>query len=180
MISKRLHPASFSNVNAQLAQMPNLLAEYEVTGSAVTQIDFTGLDIKTHKSYQIEVEIINPTASSTSLKFCINGDTTNTNYYTQEIVAGSTSLSAQRSNAPYIGYTLAGKYGYSNGFISLVNGYLKANIYENRHDATSVNIAQYSIVKTATVTNITQITLISTIANAIGVGSKVRIYRGDK
>ena len=35
----------------------SLLAEYTVTGSAVTSIDFSGLDINTHKSYRVEIEI---------------------------------------------------------------------------------------------------------------------------
>ena len=60
---------------ATRAYANSLLAEYIVSGSAVTSIDFSGLDINTHKSYRVEIDWINPTASPTAMSVFINGDT---------------------------------------------------------------------------------------------------------
>ncbi|WP_067176968.1 hypothetical protein [Sulfurospirillum sp. UCH001] len=157
-----------------------LLAEYVVTGSAVTSIDFTGLDINTHKSYRVEISIANATANSSGLYCFINGDTNLTNYYRELVQFDGTTIGANRANNPQI-ITLQ-----PSSSLSLTsnvqrgdNGYARAINFGNSSNGSSILKEDSTLVKTATVSNITQLTFTTSVVNAIAIGSKIRIYRGD-
>lgn len=156
-----------------------LLAEYVVSGSAVTSIDFSGLDINTHKSYIVELEIINPTGSTADISLFVNADTTQTNYYSQIFFAQGTTSSASISNASKLMTSRSSGSENSVVFIQKVNNYLKAMANGIGLNGSSMYWQTQSITKTAQITNITQLTFTSSIAGSIGVGSKIRIYRGD-
>lgn len=155
-----------------------LLAEYEVTGSAVTSIDFSGLDINTHKSYRVEIDILNATGSNSDVSLFVNNDTTQTNYYTQVFGASATTVSAARYNSNIAISLLASTRNCMTCFVSIISGYYKTRTLFTRGEA-SIESHTNVISKTSSITNITQLTLVSSIAKAIGIGSKVRIYRGD-
>jgi len=165
---------------ATRAYANSLLAEYEVTGSAVRSIDFSGLDINTHKSYMVEIDLINATATNGYVYCFINNDTVITNYYNQETTASAMALTGTRTNNPSIVYLDASSASSVSGNIFRnYNGNVTAlSIGRRLLSATTVQ-ASSTIQKTATVTNITQLTFTSQVASAIGVGSKIRIYRGD-
>ena len=156
-----------------------LLAEYTVSGSAVTSIDFSGLDINTHKSYRVEIELINATASGGALYCFVNGDTTLTNYWSQYFYANSTSVTSARQNNPQISTLIASSIASVQLSIEKVNGYTRITSSDNFNTSSSIAYEIFSSTKTATVTNITQLTFTSSVASSIGVGSKIRIYRGD-
>lgn len=156
-----------------------LLAEYTVIGSAVTSIDFSGLDVNTHKSYRIEVELINATASLFDCYCFVNGDTTITNYYSQVIDANSTTIVGGRYNYPSIGSVGASSTSQHNSLVLKANGYVNVRSHGGYLLGPSTRTTTTTTVKTSTVTNITQLTFTSSVASAIGVGSKIRIYRGD-
>jgi len=160
----------------------NLLAEYTVSGSAVSNIQFTGLDINTHKSYRVEVELINASASAIALYAFVNGDTTTANYYSQEGYFGGVAYSALRSNQPQVA-GVAGSMSFSATInLNLISGIpaLTAIIARNLGaSASSIEVEFTAVSKTASVANITQLDFTSSVASAIGVGSKIRIYRGD-
>lgn len=158
----------------------SLLAEYIVSGSAVTSINFSGLDINTHKSYRVEIEFINVTSLSNLYMF-INGDTTLTNYQSQVTTANATTSSSTRNNTPtciFVGTLL----GSNSMIIDIIktNGYISA-LFRGKVLMTS-NLNQVeigSVDKVASITNLTQLAFTAQVASAIGVGSKIRIYRGD-
>ena len=156
-----------------------LLAEYEVTGSAVTSIDFSGLDINTHKSYRIEFELINPVSNYIQYFIYINGDTTNSNYWSQSAVGSGGYMYPARDNSPTFGFVNANGRIFGNILVSLCGGipYLVAT--NARFTQTNLEVAMHAIAKTVGVANITQLTFTASVANSIAVGSKVRIYRGD-
>lgn len=154
------------------------IAEYEVTGSAVTSIDFTGLDINAHKSYRIELEAIDG-ATGSDISLYVNGDTTATNYYHQYIYANGASVSSGRANNPTVVAIISGTNSSSVINVLRVNGYPHILSLINRSGSSTIELIQRTIQKTGTVTNITQLTFTSNVANGIGVGTKVRIYRGD-
>lgn len=164
---------------ATTAYANSLLVEYEVTGSAVTSINFTGLDINTHKSYRIEVEAKNATATPTIVSMFVNNDTVATNYYCQYLVAGGTAVAGARANSANIFTKEASAKTNVIGNVSLVDGYMYSIFNSAKRDPSSIEIQNYSMAKTATVTNITQLTFTSSVANSIAVGSRIRIYRGD-
>jgi hypothetical protein len=156
-----------------------LFKEYTVSGSAVTTIDFTGLDINAHNSYSIELDITNVTASGAQIHMFINADTTVTNYYSQYSLASGTSLAGTRANNPTVSSFDANNIVKCNISLSKVIDKVRAiSSCCDLSDAT-VRVLNYSYAKVGTVTNITQITFTSTVASSIAIGSKIRIYRGD-
>ena len=158
-----------------------LLAEYEVTGSAVTSIDFSGLDINTHKSYRVEIDIYNPTGTQIDIYCFINGDTVLTNYYSQLLQGYSGSANGANNNNSRILQVINGQFASARCAICHLPLVVKPRVISqaSSYEGTSLVAQQYSVCKTATVANITQLTFTSTTASAIGVGSKIRIYRGD-
>ena len=158
----------------------NLLAEYTVTGSAVTSIDFSGLDINTHKSYRVEIELGNATVTTYYLHVYINNDTTVANYWSQELNASSTAIGGQRNQNPTIAVCEPSSVVISNclveQYFSGMPGVKSQNI---RNYGSAVYISLYSVSKSSTITSINRLTFTSTVANSISVGSTIRIYRND-
>lgn len=156
----------------------NLVFEHEVTGSAVTNIDVTGLDINLHKSYRIEIEFINPTISNSYLYMYINNDTVNTNYYNQQVIFTGTSTVSARENLPWVCFCEVGRQTSSvldliQTFGGRVHCFLKLS-----HEQGSSILANIGVLTHVNaLSNITQLTFTSSVANAIGVGSKIRIYK---
>lgn len=160
-----------------------ILAEYTVTGSAVTSIDFTGLDINLHKSYRIELELINATASLVLFYMFVNGDTTNTNYWSNysardHSTTGSSVLGVSINNAQ-VGSIIASSNSMFTINLSNVNGEPNANFIGKRNATITPSFNVGIMSKIATVANITQLTFKASVASSIGIGSKIRIYRGD-
>lgn len=59
-----------------------LLGDITVSGSAVTSVDFTGLNMKMGEEYLLVSTIYNPNGSSgVSYSLLFNGNNTETNYY---------------------------------------------------------------------------------------------------
>lgn len=154
-----------------------LLAEYTVSGSAVTSIDFSGLDINTHKSYRVEIDLV--CAGSGSVYLFINNDTTITNYYSQLISSNDTTIGGGRGNSSRIVDLITGDYHKCNLNVSLIYSKVVYNSFVNYSDDSNIQTYLFSGSKIATVANITQLTFTSSVASSIGVGSKIRIYRGD-
>jgi len=163
----------------------SLVAEYEVSGGAVTDIDFTGLDINSDVAYRIEFEFINALGSATSINMYVdNGgtlDTTDTNYYRQTVFASGTTITAGRGNLPTViamdasdrttGSGLLHKTGALTG-----NGRPMAEFNMTRASGSLVQFQSYNWSKTADVDNITKIRFSSATAGAIANGSRVRIF----
>ena len=156
-----------------------LLAEYEVTGAAVTSIDFTGLDINAHKSYRIELDLVSGTGSNGNVSAYINGDTTDANYYFQYVQGDGGSVIAARGAGPKIGYVYGGDVSVIVAWVQLVDGYMFAETRDTQGAPSALVANIRSIRKTATVSNITQITLAGQVTGMLGVGTKISIYRGD-
>jgi len=166
-----LNPANPNN--------PNLIQETEVTGAAVTSIDFTGLDINKDKSYRIEVEYLNAgTAASLSLFY--NNDTTVTNYYRQHTFGdGASTTSARVNNAIVIFTSSNSSICTATILVTLNNGYANAHCdFVRDIGATIINSTMTQAKTSATESNITQLTLTDDVGSQIAIGTKVRIYRG--
>jgi hypothetical protein len=163
-----------------------LLVETEVTGSAVTSIDLTGLDIATHKSYRIEVDWYNSSGSTATARLFVNGDTTVTNYDAQYLLTSATTVTGARENNANI-VSLVNDHSISAvihvGMVagSGSNNYARiTNFGYPDRVGTVIDLLLRTVAYRTSITNITQLTLSSSVAGALGVGTKVRIYRGDK
>ena len=165
--------------SAKGVDFKGLLAEFEVTGSPTTTINITGLDINAHKSYRIEVEIVG-VSGGVNIYMFINGDNTVANYYMQMTGYNNTTVSTSRQNQPRIG-NIGGAGVVMQGIVdcSLIGGIFHYRASSNYLTGSTVQGNDIWGNKVATVANITSIQIVSSTANHIGVGSKIRIYRGD-
>lgn len=157
---------------------PDCVVEHEVAGSAVTSIDFTGLDINTDKSYRLEINFINAGAGSGGAELYYNNDTTSTNYNSQQEIINGTSITGVRINTGRIIYANSGEASSFTAFISAPGGYATCKSYGHYVLATINGLRYTQNKKDVTVTNITQLTLTADLSLNIGVGSKIGIYRG--
>jgi hypothetical protein len=153
------------------------IADTEVTGSAVTTVSFTGLDLDSAKAYIIIAKFTNPTINTTEYKLYFNGDTTDTNYYYQYILADGATVSSGRSNSSrYLGVE-AGEEVIGFGTTQRdPAGYVKSSIFEARRDPATVLILQTAHTW-LTQANVTQMDFTSSVAGAIGVGSRIMIFK---
>lgn len=177
--------------NALSSLEETLVASHEVSGGAVTNIDFTGLDINKDETYRIEFEIENATALlSTIYMFVDNAgvlDTTAANYWAQSIFVSGAVSTPGRSNLPTVsvldailghgstGNILLHKLGPLTG-----NGRPMAESYFTRSHGSSINQQSITWSKGADVDNITKLRFSSTVAGAIANGSRIRIYKNKR
>lgn len=159
---------------------PTLLAEYEVTGSAVTSVQFTGLDINTHKSYRIEADLVLGPSGASTLFMYANNNVVVTDYYSQYLQGDASTISAARENNPAVCDITGGRAGFV-AFLAPFNNQFISKIQSHYIGTSAVN----TVVRTQTAPrytneNLTKLTFASTVVQGIGVGSKFRIYRGDK
>lgn len=160
----------------------DILAEYTVTGAAVTSIDFSGLDINAHGGgYEIELRLINATASAPDIYGFVNGDTVNGNYYYQLLSTSGASVSAGQAPQALIGYMNASAPTHIKLDVAIISSKANLMFFTNRGvGTTSPTLWHGNTSKQATVINITQLTFTSSVAGAIGIGSKIIIRRKDK
>ena len=158
----------------------NLLYEYTVTSSAVTSIVIPSLDIMFHDSYRIEIELFNATATAFSFFLYANGDTLASNYSTQmNLTTGTSTTSAVVANALF-GYCDSSSRSLTVATLSLLTGgFLRWLSSCSRGTMSLPSMSSMSGIKKASIPNLTQLTLTSSVANSIGIGSTIRIYRGD-
>lgn len=166
-----------NGVNAPLG----LLYETVVTGAAQTSITIPSLDIVTHKDYRIEIEVFNPTASAVTLKLYTNGDVTAANYAAQSVLSSSTTTTSAATADALIGYVDASSRSLTNANLSLsTDSYYRWTALCSRGSMTLPTLSTISGIKKATITNLTSLTLTASVASSIGIGSRIRIFRGDQ
>lgn len=158
-----------------------LLYEFIVTGSAVTSINVPNLDITLHDNYQVEIDFKNAAASAVTLSLYANGDVTATNYASQAILSSSTTTTSSAVANALIGYCEASSRSLTNANLSLsTDGYFRWSAICSRGTMTLPTLSTITGIKKATIANLTQLTLTSSVASSIAVGTRIRIYRGDQ
>ena len=149
-----------------------LLADITV-GTATTSVDITGLNIGKGDEVVLVSDVT--TTSEGALSVCINGNTTATNYYTQELKADSTGVYAAKYNNSWFNYITGAAKGFSRLNIKLTNsGYFIAQVHSLReYGGSAIKIEAMYVTSTFTSTAITQLT----IQGNIGIGSRFQLYR---
>lgn len=154
-----------------------LVAEYEVTGSAVTTITFNGLDLVGHGGvWEIEIGWVCNTDLSCYAALYANGDTTGGNYGGRRINCyGSTVATMAFGGGTVCWGQTVGTVTLANITMSLINNHVVANSIAGEKSATEATLHYYY--KTTTDTNITRLDFMPNVSSAIGIGSKISIYR---
>jgi hypothetical protein len=152
--------------------------ETEITGAAVSNIPIDGLDINAHRNYRIIVEMINVSAGSLALRAFINNDTTETNYYSQSLLANASTVTAARNNDPSLTSIDVSDQVFVEMTVSRnFTGYATIQATSTAGDPATIKQRNHSIMKTSTVTNITRLDLFSFGGgNDIGIGSRVKVF----
>lgn len=154
-----------------------LLAESTVTGSAVTTVTFSGLNVGVGDELLLVGDLIG--SGNGAIRLYTNSNTTNTNYYRQRLTASSTTVSAVRINDPSVcGVATSARTFFSTG-IKLTN-----NSYITYQTCTSESYSGSGIVlenmygtSTFTATSITRLDITASVASAIGIGSRFWLYK---
>lgn len=157
-----------------------LIADYTVD-VARTSYTFNGFKLNADEEVVLVSELYNSGASNTITRLFVNGNTTETNYYAQEITADGTSVSGARYNFPVFISASSSYYSVGIANIKLTNnGYFIYQLSQNRNNkgnTANLGIYNYHGTSTFTLSQITSITLVSTISSAIGIGSRFQLYK---
>lgn len=154
-----------------------LVATHTVSGSAVTSFTLSSLDLGADGSYYIIFSFGNATASAVVFSLFFNSDTTDTNYYNQTLAAFSTSPSAARQNNARIAEMAANSYVTGNISITKdISGRPRSLSITNRDEPNAIGLQYFSHVRTNTA-NVTDITISSSVVNAISIGSVFKVFK---
>jgi len=157
------------------------ISEVELS-SDTNQITFTGLDINTHKIYVIYANMKNAdTSNPLNSDIYINGDTTETNYYTEQIYASGSTVSAQNNNRSMFLDIPAGQTAICRVFMMrTIDDHVRMVMLSNRNEGTDLMIQYNAIFYTQTATNITQIDIKVRTGNNFASGSKIYLFGVSK
>jgi hypothetical protein len=149
--------------------------EYEVTTAA------TNIDVPSYllggKQYRIEVACKeDATGTDSEINCYVNGDTTSTNYYSQQLEANGASTASARNNTAYIGFVKQDT-AFTTGTVSVVNGTLYGNFHCTRLESNVPRIFMYSLSNIVTTFNSITAIRIAGATNGLGVGTRIRILR---
>lgn len=153
------------------------VGEASVAGSAATSVTLSGLDLASDQCYFILFAFDNATASLANLSLQFNGDTTATNYYTQFITGDSTATTAARQNSALFCSLSANETNTGYFFMRADLDGRPRTLALNNREAPSLLRVQFANHVWTTAANVTSITISSSVANALAVGSTVRIFK---
>ncbi len=144
---------------------------------ATSFVDIAGLDANTYGGYEIITNFYNPTSGYIQYSLFINGDNVSSHYYYQYLQGDNGSVSAGRSNAPYIGGTPS-KSTTTHRIILTIDpaGYPTWTVQQRRGLSTAMKFVNWTGAKTSTVSNITSIRIDGG-AGGIGINSRIIVKR---
>lgn len=155
------------------------VASNAVAGAAVTTLTVTGLDLDTDEHYIVYIALTNNNASTFNLSVYYNSDTTATNYDRQRIGAAGATVTSARGNDAIIGQTVPASEGV---YVKLdiertPDGRVRCLAQTTSGNTTNILADTVSHVWRTASTNVTQIVLSASTANALAIGSRIRVFR---
>lgn len=164
-------------LSKKLARLSGPVFDYTVSGGAVSSINIPNLDINRDGRYELVLDYVNAGTTS-GIELFVNGDTTSSNYYSQQIYALGTGQANKAAwNIPYISYASANGICSVKCDVFLCAGYFIAMSDDTRDIGSSLYSQSFKVAKTnTTISNITSLTVASTVASMLGVGTRVRLY----
>lgn len=158
-----------------------LVAETVVSGSAVTSVEFTGLDGNADGGYVVAATRMTG-GTGNGLKMYFNGDTTDSNYNAQAIYLSSNTVLAS-NNFAAAWLDAAGGLTSSNPSQLEITIDINARIvcmcdsHVYTNGAVTHNINRTYLAHLVNQSNITSFSIQATAANDIGIGSRFRLYK---
>ena len=147
-------------------------------GSNTTQVDISNLSIDKDSEYLLVSDIL-AGATASDINLTPNDLTTLTNYYSQAILAGGSTVEAFRRNQPYATFTNPPGDFIAYTYIKLSNiGTFTFQSYQIRKGgSSSIELTNYFTSSTSeAITSITKLNIIG-ITNTIGAGSTFTLYK---
>lgn len=150
----------------------------EVTGAAATTLEMTGLNLDRDGSYFFEIVGDNSSGSNSTMSLFLNADTTPGNYDRQSVAGDGGSFVGTRANAASFAIVNAGKTltfqgtirkNFDGGVLMLTHG-----AYQ---ETTAILCSLAAIQWRTTGVNVTSFKLSSSVANALSVGTQIRVWR---
>ena len=150
-----------------------------IVGSATTQVDITGLNIDKDSEYMLVSDVVNTSGSTAVIAVFPNDNLTNTNYYNQNMNAIDAGVGAVRTNLNNVLGAYTSFKDFSITKIKLTNnGYF---VYQSditqRYGGSSLFLNKNYGTSTFTLTSITKLSIVSSVSNAIGIGSRFTLYK---
>jgi hypothetical protein len=154
------------------------IAGNTVAGSAATSLTVSGLDLATDQEYYVRIVLGNATGSAANISLFYNADSTSTNYDRQSLAANNTTISGARANDAIIaGMAASGNTSVSVRIRRRANDTVGAISEAVRDPTTAILLQYFAHAWRTTATNVTGITLTSTVANSLSVGSYIQVFR---
>lgn len=159
------------------------IAQVIVTGSAVTDIDFSSLNLDADSIYRLEAFVVPGATGAHVVSLLFSGDTTNGNYQRQSLTYFGTSLDVSRTNHPYIFYTdTLGGLTHTYSFSTTIKKASGAEPLSETASACTLDSSGNISITSSThrwnsTANVTAIKLRNLVTNGFGVGTFVRLYR---
>lgn len=156
-----------------------LLADITVELAPVTNVDITGLNIGKGDEVVLVSDVVNPTGSVLSYRLFPNNNTTNTNYWFQNLQVNGTSVASGRANEnTYVVVSDSSRSFVITDIKLTNNGFFVYQSQLNRLNGTSsLQLQNIFGASTFTAISITALNIRSETTNAIGIGSRFQLYK---
>ena len=164
-------------ISASVSGVTTFVAQNTVTGAAATTLSISGLDLDADECYLIQIDGDNPTGSTANLSLYFNADTTSSNYWVQVGAHNAATTTAARNNngiflTPLTTESFASNLTLRKNF----DDFAKTMFQATRGDSTSM-IESHGVHQWADAANITTIVLSSSVASALAIGTRIRIWK---
>jgi hypothetical protein len=157
-----------------------LVGTATVTGSAATSLTLSGLDLSTDGAYYVVYSLGNASAgSSIDVSMFFSGDTTATNYYTQQLLANNTSVTGNTgrvNNAKVIGINTTTT-GVGRAHLTIDNLGRARCIIDCARDHSTGMLLQMAALQYLTIANVTSLTFTASVASTLAVGSYFKVFK---
>lgn len=177
----------FNAAFAAIDGLTRLIVDHTLASNVQT-ITFSDLDINTHKSYTIELDLLHENNKNASRVYMlVNGDTTLTNYVAQLLVSTGSGTNSYKFDDASIAETMPHTTLTGQGStiatirLGLRNGIARATSSCCMLDAVTdpVQLRNYAWIHKPSISNITSLTFSVPSGKTMQIGDKIRIYRGD-
>jgi len=144
--------------------------------AAVTSVTSATLDGMADGGYDFEIWIYNPTGSTSAFSMYVNNDQTAANYDRTSMYTAGVSAGVANSADALIANVLTTGRAIVTGTLNISpDGYVSYNFIEKR--LSDKYILVHGVTKNATVTNVTRIDVVGSVASSIGINSRIRFWR---
>jgi Putative phage tail protein/Protein of unknown function (DUF2793) len=157
------------------------VTETEITGGAVTSVTISGLDLSAHERYYLAFEVANATGSTMTLSLYFNGDTTAANYHAVRVGAAAGSIGTTTTATANFSGNIAATTGLVEGYAWIrrgTDGFPRSSVWCNTSQTAATNNGlQLTHVSWDQNTNVTSLTIQSSVASSLANGGKLKLWR---